>query len=243
MTTYGLSIVVLFGAFLFLPQYLQLVRGLSPLEAGLWGIPSQLAFIGGSMAAPVLGRKMRPAVVMAIGLACSAGGYVFFTQIDETTSFLAYALASIVFALGASPVFTMTNDLIIGSAPPERAGAAAGISETSAEFSGALAIAVYGSIGVAIYRRMLSDASLPGVPEEAREAALDTLGAAVMVAAELPAQAGAALVSAAQDAFMVGLWLCAAISTVATFALAVFVYRRLGDVRRSGDVMTNGHSV
>ena len=230
VATYGLTIFVLFGAFLFLPQYLQLVMGLSPLQAGLWGIPSQVAFIGGSMAAPALGRRVRPAVAMAVGLTCAAAGYLFFAQIDETTTFLGYAIASVVFSLGSAPVFTMTNDLIIGSAPPERAGAAAGISETSAEFSGALGIAVFGSIGVAIYRRLLADAALPGVPAEAVEAALDTLGGAVAVAADLPAEVGGELVRAARAAFLVGLRLCAAISVGASILLAIFVFTRLREV-------------
>jgi DHA2 family multidrug resistance protein-like MFS transporter len=233
VATYGLTIFVLFGAFLFLPQYLQLVLGLSPLEAGIWGIPSQLAFIGGSMAAPALSRRVRPAVAMAIGLVFAAGGYVFFTQIDQTTTFLPYALASVVFSLGSAPVFTMTNDLIIGSAPPERAGAAAGISETSAEFSGALGIAVFGSIGVAIYRRLLADASLPSVPSEAFDAALDTLGGALAVAAELPAEMGAQLIGAARAAFLVGVRLCAGISVVASVVLAAFVFARLRHVEPS----------
>jgi DHA2 family multidrug resistance protein-like MFS transporter len=230
VATYGLTILVLFGAFLFLPQYLQLVRGLSPLEAGLWGIPSQVAFILASMATPAIGRRYRPAVVMAIGLIVSAGGYAFFAQLGETVEFLPYALASIVFSLGAAPIFTLTNDLIIGSAPPERAGAAAGISETSAEFSGALGIAVFGSIGVAMYRRLLADAPLPDIPPDLLAAAMDTLGGALAIAAELPAEAGSELVQAARLAFLGGLRLSAAISTAATLLLAVFVYRRLRDV-------------
>jgi DHA2 family multidrug resistance protein-like MFS transporter len=50
LATYGLSILVLFGGFLFLPQYLQLVLGLSPFVAGLWTLPWALAFIVGASA-------------------------------------------------------------------------------------------------------------------------------------------------------------------------------------------------
>ena len=235
VATYGLTIFVLFGAFLFLPQYLQLVRGLSPLEAGLWGVPSQLAFIGGSMLTPKLGRRFRPAAVMAIGLLCAAGAYAFFVQVDGSTGFVAYAVASVIFSLGTAPVFTLTNDVIIGSAPPERAGAAAGISETSAEFSGALGIAVFGSLGVAVYRRLLDDAPLPGVPAEAVEAAMDTLGGALAVAADLPAEVGAELTRAARNAFLVGLWICAAVSMVLSVALAAFAYTRLRDIPRGAE--------
>ena len=49
-------------------------------------------------------------------------------------------------------MFTLTTDLIVGAAPPERAGAASAISETGVEFGGALGIALLGSIGTAVYR-------------------------------------------------------------------------------------------
>jgi DHA2 family multidrug resistance protein-like MFS transporter len=230
VATYGLAIFVLFGSFLFLPQYLQLVRGLSPLAAGIWGVPSSLAFIGGAMLAPALTRRWRPAVVMSVGLVIAAGGFAFFTQLTATTSFVAYITASAVFALGSAPVFTMTNDLIIGSAPPERAGAAAGISETSAEFNGALGIAVFGSIGVAMYRGMLADASLPGVSVEAIAAAMDTLGGAIATSAELPPQLASRLLDAAREAFMAGIHFCAALSTLGSLALAAFVWTKLKGV-------------
>ena len=53
-----LSIFVAFGYFLFVAQYLQLVLGLSPLEAGLWTLPSAIAFIVGSMVAPRIVRRV-----------------------------------------------------------------------------------------------------------------------------------------------------------------------------------------
>jgi DHA2 family multidrug resistance protein-like MFS transporter len=138
----------------------------------------------------------------------------------------------VVFALGSAPVFTMTNDLIIGSAPPERAGAAAGISETSAEFNGALGIAVFGSIGVAIYRGALGDAALTGVPPEAIDAAMDTLGGAVAVSSDLPPRVAAELLGAAREAFMAGIHVCAAISTAGSLAMAAFVWAKLRGVER-----------
>jgi DHA2 family multidrug resistance protein-like MFS transporter len=230
VATYGLTIFVLFGAFLFLPQYLQLVRGLSPLQAGLWSVPSSIAFVGGTMATPAVARRVRPPVLMALGLACAAIGYAVFIRIDASMGFAEYAFGSIVFSLGTAPVFTLTNDLIIGTAPPERAGAAAGISETAAEFCGAVGIAVFGSIGVAVYRRMLADASLPEVPPEAFAAAMATLGGALAVAAELPAEIGGELIRTARLAFLAGVRLCAAISTVASLALALFVITRLRHV-------------
>jgi DHA2 family multidrug resistance protein-like MFS transporter len=228
VATYGLTILVLFGAFLFLPQYLQLVRGLSPLMAGAWGVPSALAFVAGAMLTPKLSQRVRPAVLMSVGLLAAALSFVYFMRIGESTTFVGYALASIVFSLGTAPIFTLTNDLIIGSAPPERAGAAAGISETSAEFSGALGIAVFGSIGIAAYRRSLADVDFAGVPPAALADALDTLGGAIAAAASLAPEVGGPLIEAAREAFMIGVRICAAVSAVGAVALAAFVYTRLG---------------
>ncbi|HEV2906174.1 MAG TPA: MFS transporter, partial [Actinomycetota bacterium] len=137
LATYGVGILLVFGGFLFLPQYLQLVLGLSPLEAGLWTLPWALAFVVGSNVTPIIARRIRPAPLMAGGLAMAAAGFAIFTQVDGGSGFGEIVLGSVLFSLGTSPLFTLTNDLIIGSAPPERAGAAAGISETSAELGGA----------------------------------------------------------------------------------------------------------
>jgi MFS transporter, DHA2 family, multidrug resistance protein len=235
LATYGLGILVVFGGFLFLPQYLQLVLGLSPLEAGLWTLPWALAFIVGSNLTPVIVRRVRPAYVMAAGLALAAMGFAVFTQVDAASGFAAIVTGSVLFSLGTAPVFTLTNDLIIGSAPPERAGAAAGISETAAEFGGALGIAIFGSIGVAIYRGAIAGAVPAGVPLEAAEAARDTLGGAIEVAGRLPGQLGPELIDAAREAFTRGLHLAAAISAVGTIGLAVLVVTLLRRVRTGSE--------
>jgi DHA2 family multidrug resistance protein-like MFS transporter len=223
LATYGVGILLVFGGFLFLPQYLQLVLGLSPLEAGLWTLPWALAFVVGSNVTPIVVRRIPPAPLMAGGLAMAAVGFGLFTQIDGDTGFGMIALASVLFSLGTSPLFTLTNDLIIGSAPPERAGAAAGISETSAELGGALGIAVFGSIGVAIYRGVLAGAVPAGVPIAVAEAARDTLAEALTVARELPGSVGATLVDVARGAFTQGLHVTALISLIGAIALATFV--------------------
>ena len=231
LAAYGLGIFVVFGGFLFLPQYLQLVIGLSPLEAGLWTLPWALAFIVGSNLTPVIVRRVRPAFVMAVGLVLAALGFAVFTQVDAASVFAVIVVGSVLFSLGTAPVFTLTNDLIIGSAPPKRAGAAAGISETAAEFGGALGIAIFGSIGVAIYRGAIASALPDRIPAEAAEIARDTLGGAIEVAGELPGQLGPALIEAAREAFTQGLHIGAAISAIGSIGLAILVVTMLRRVR------------
>jgi DHA2 family multidrug resistance protein-like MFS transporter len=223
LATNLLGIFIAVGYFLFVAQYLQLVLGLSPLEAGLWSLPSAAGFIVGSNLAPRILRRVRPAVVIGTGLAMAAAGLALLTRVglSPDADLAILAGASLVVSLGLAPVFTATTELIVGSAPPERAGAASGISETGAELGGALGIAILGSIGVAVYRGGLADALPAGVPGEAAAAARDTLGGAVSVAAQLPQELGAAVLVTARDSFGQGLRLTSALSAVLAAGIAV----------------------
>jgi MFS transporter, DHA2 family, multidrug resistance protein len=223
LATNLLGIFIVVGYFLFVAQYLQLVLGLSPLQAGLWSLPSAVGFIVGSNVAPRVLRRVRPAFVIGGGLGLAAVGLGVLTQVggspDADLGILAGA--SLVVSLGLAPVFTATTDLVVSSAPPERAGAASGISETGAELGGALGIAILGSIGVAVYRAELAAALPAGLPAEAAGVARDTLGGAVGAASQLPGQLGALLVDAAREAFTQGLQLTAALSAAVAVGIAI----------------------
>jgi DHA2 family multidrug resistance protein-like MFS transporter len=240
LATNLLGIFIAVGYFLFVAQYLQLVLGLSPLEAGLWSLPSAAGFIVGSNLAPRILRRVRPAPLIGTGLAMAAIGLAVLTQIggSHDADLAILAGASLVVSLGLAPVFTATTDLIVSSAPPERAGAASGISETGAELGGALGIAILGSIGVAVYRGELADALPVDLPAQAAAAARDTLGGAVGVAAQLPAELGAAVVAAAREAFIQGLQLTAALSAAVAVAIAVVATVLLRDVPAGAEAET-----
>lgn len=233
LVLYGGAILCLFGAFVYLPQYFQLVLGYSPLAGGLWTLPWAIGFVLGSLMTPVLARRIRPAILMSWGLAGSAVGYFLIAasmssadplSLGVRGNLLLFAGATFVLTFFASPVFTLTNDVIIGSAPPERAGAASGISETCAEFGGALGIAVFGSIGVAIYRGLLGPALPVELPPEVTHSAMSTLGGAVLAAQQLPAEVGTTLVGAARAAFMRGVVLSELIGGIGTLVLALYAW-------------------
>jgi DHA2 family multidrug resistance protein-like MFS transporter len=234
LAAYALSIAVVFGAFVFILQHLQLVLGLSPLRAGLWMVPSGLAFIVGGMVTPLLVRRIRPGSVMAAGLALAAAGFALLTLVDATSGIGIVVTALVVFSLGLTPVVSLATELIVGAAPRERAGAASAISETGAEFGGALGIAILGSIGVAVYRSRLADAVPAEVPPEEADVARDTLGGASEVSEQLPDQLGAALLDTAREAFTQGLQVTAVTGAVVLAALAVLTAVVLRRVPPSG---------
>jgi DHA2 family multidrug resistance protein-like MFS transporter len=238
LATNFLAIFVAVGYFLFVAQYLQLVVGLSPLEAGLWSLPSAVGFILGSQFAPRVLHNVRPVWVISGGLALAAAGLGLLAQVGVDGGLAALVAGSVVVSLGMAPVFGLTTELIVGSAPPEQAGAASGISETGAELGGALGIAILGSIGIAIYRGELADRLPPGVPAAAAEAARDTLGGATVAAAQLPGDLGSAVLQAAREAFVAGMRLSSAIAAgigVGLAILALIVLRKQEPAASEGD--------
>ena len=224
-----LAIFVAVGYFLFVAQYLQLVAGLTPFQAGLLSLPSAIAFIVGSQAAPRIVQRVKPALLISGGLAFGSLGLIVLTQVPTTNGLVALVIASVIISLGLAPVFGLTTELIVGAAPPERAGAASGVSETGAELGGALGLALLGSIGVSIYRHALDPSLLAGLPPDAATAARDTLGGAVGVADILPASSAEALLAVARTAFVDGMHVAAAIAAVTGLGLAAFAFVTLRD--------------
>ena len=189
LATNGLGFFVNFGALLLIAQYLQLVLGFSPWQAGLWTLPSSGGFVVGSLIVPVIVRHVRPAFVMSGGLALTAVGFLVLSQVHGG-GLAALVTGSVLFSLGLAPVFTLATDMMVGTAPPERAGAAAAVSETSSELGGALGIAILGSIGTAVYRRVMAGTEIPALTPEAGRVARDTLAGAVGAAERLPEHVG-----------------------------------------------------
>jgi MFS transporter, DHA2 family, multidrug resistance protein len=215
----------------FIAQYLQLVLGLEPLPAGLWTVPSMLAYISGSFLVPRIVRRIRPSCVMSAGMVLAAVGFGVLTRVDGPAGLAVTVAGSVIYSLGLTPVVILATDLIVGSAPIERAGAASAISETSSELGGALGIAILGSIGTAVYRLHVGDALPAGVPPDAAEVARATLGGAAAVARRLPDQVGADLLRAAREAFARAFELAAAVNAVLAIATAILTAVLLRGVR------------
>lgn len=227
-----LTIFVGLGTFLFVAQYLQLVLGLSPFDAGLWTLPSALGNVIGSITVPLIVRKVRTVYVMLAGFILATIGLWLYAQADGVSGLTYIVVGSCFLSLGICAVVILGTDIIVAAAPPERAGAAASISETGAEFGGVLGIAVLGSIGTAVYRTQMKDVVATGASPEANLAAQNTLGAAVSLAKELPGKFGDALLLPAQEAFLDSMQLVSFICAAITAVLAISVFVLLRNIKR-----------
>ncbi|MBK1784381.1 MFS transporter [Prauserella cavernicola] len=225
------AIFAVMGLSLVSAQYLQIVLGMRPLEAALWSAPSFAGMAVGTTAAAVLARWVRPGIIIASGLVLAAGGFTLVLRVGVDSGLATIVVAMGLIAAGVGAVAALATDLVVASAPPERAGSASAMSETGTEFGGALGLAVLGSVGVAAYRSEFAENAPAGLPPEAAAAAQDTLGGAMAVAGQLPGETGAGVVETAHEAFVSGMHTTSVIGGLILAAVAVFAAVLLRKVR------------
>ncbi|MCI4061239.1 MFS transporter [Micromonospora sp. R77] len=198
-------------------QYVQSVAGLTPGQSGLSLAPMGISIAAGTMLAPLLVRRIRQGTVISAGLVLSTLGFVLMTQVDATGGLFLVVVGIVFIFLGDGPLVALGTGLIMGSVPPERAGSAAAMSETSLNLGGTLGMAVLGTVGAAIYRNQMADAVPAGLSAEDSAVARETIAGATAVADKLPAGPAGQLLDAAREAFTSGL------NVAATIGVVIFV--------------------
>jgi MFS transporter, DHA2 family, multidrug resistance protein len=214
------GIFFIFAVFMFQNQYFQLVLGLTPLQAGLWSVGPSCVFAAMSLYAYKVISRIGAEKSVIYGLAIFAMGAAVMCIAAQAHGLYGILAGSIVMAFGFVPVILTTTNLIVSAAPPERAGSASAISETSAEFGGALGVALLGSLGTLIYRTLTN---VPGIPLAAQA----TLNTAIEEAAKLGAPPP--WLATARDAFATGY---ATICGIAAVSLALLSWAAARVLRR-----------
>jgi len=225
--TYLAATFAAFGLLILVTQYMQLVLGLGPLQAGLWTIPFVLALVAGSIGSPFLVQRWGVAKTMAFGLMLASVGFVVLAQTHPGSSLWLLVVAFVVYAAGLAPAFTLSTDLVVGTAPPQQAGSASAVAETASEFGGALGIAVIGSIGAAVYTRQLAARMPDGIDSATAQGALRTLVDAALSADQIGGPLGSSLRMAANESFAEGLQLAAYATAGLVMATAWLALRAL----------------
>lgn len=224
----GMFGITLTGAtMLFIAQHLQLVQGMSPLQAGMYMLPGVIASMAGMFLSPLIARRIRPALLIGTGLLISASGCMLLTQVGVESGLTLLVIGYIFFSIGAAPLPSLSSDLVISSVPLERAGSAASILQTSGEFAFALGIAILGSIGTVVYRGQIEKSIPAGLPDSDIQAARDSLAGAIDVAKGLPDEASTALLIGAREAFTNGMHAVAVASGTMMLAVIILTVTRL----------------
>ncbi|KMJ49550.1 MFS transporter [Rhodococcoides fascians] len=220
VATNFLSVFALAGVLFFGSQYLQLVLGNSPLEAGLLLLPGTAASIVTSLLAAVLVRYFTAGTVLGAGMIAAAAGAGILVGLGTDTSPALFIAGFVLVGAGVGFALTLTSDLVVSAVEPERAGAASAVSETAYELGIALGVAILGTVVMAIFRRGIDTSQL--TPELGARAA-ETLGGADAVARELPDSVATVLLDSAHAAFVSGMHVAAVATAVVLAVTAVFV--------------------
>ncbi|NRQ35832.1 MFS transporter [Nonomuraea sp. NN258] len=226
LAVFLLSAIALGGVYLLFTQYLQLVAGLSPLASGLWILPAALLLILVSTVSPAITRRVRPAYVVAGGTAFSVAGYLVLTQVESVGGLPLLLVGFFLLYPGIAPTMSLTTNLVIGAAPPEKAGAASAVNTTASDLGTSLGIALLGSVGAAVYRAQMPS----GVPA----AAGDTLTGALTTSEGLAPAAAQAILEPARAAFTTGLNVAALVAAVLAGVAALLSVTLLRRVPATG---------
>ena len=232
-----LCILALSGSWLMIFQFLQGVSGLSALHAGLVMVPAALLQTAASLLVPRLSRWLAPTRLISGGLVLAAGGLALMLLIHADSNLALMVAASVLLGVGIMPMMILGTDLVIGSAPPEKTGAAAATSETATELGMAMGIAVIGSVGATLYRSSMEQ-QLSGVLDSHQLAvASDTIGGAMGVLSHLPQAQLEQVHAAVNSSFTLALHANALIGVVIMLGAALLVALCL----RQGRSVGGGH--
>ncbi|MGW3042140.1 MFS transporter [Kitasatospora sp. NPDC001159] len=220
-----ISLVGLSGVIFVVSQYLQLVRGYGPLQAGLAELPAFAgSVVGGLLTARAArrfgARKALTVSLLAMGLAAGTLGWF-----QQDTTYLLLAVSFLVTGTAEGVVYTLGADLVLSAAPADKAGAASAVSETAYELGTALGIALVGSVVGSIYANGLSVPA--GASAETAARAGESLGSAVEAAHGLPTEVAQPLLVSAKDAFAHGMNSAGLVAGVLLVGAAVLAWRLL----------------
>jgi EmrB/QacA subfamily drug resistance transporter len=208
-----------FGFIFIMLQFLQIVRGDSPLVAAVSILPLAGALMPAARIAPNVAARIGARAVCVTGLGLIAGALVLLAQLTATSPYLLIAVGLIILGAGMGAAMTPATSAITAALPGSQQGVASAMNDLSRELGGAVGIAVIGSILATTYRNHLILGSMPApLAEKVRQS--------VAVAAHLGGPAAAQ----AKLAFVAGLHtalLCAAGAVIlAAIGVAIFLAPR-----------------
>ena len=219
----------LFGFIFLITQFLQLVQGFTPLQAGVRTLPFAIATGIMSPLAIVLMHRFGSKAIVTLGLLVMAAGFLIAATVKVDTPYVGAVLISMVMiAAGLGLATSPATDSVMGALPPEQAGAGAAVNDTTREFGGTLGVAVVGSVFLSVYGATVVDGyrSL-GLPEQYESIVRESMGGGLAVAGQLPADIAAQLAGVVKGAFIDGLSSGSIVSALVVIVGAVVAWRFL----------------
>ncbi|MDQ0793220.1 MFS transporter [Streptomyces sp. B1I3] len=215
----AINFFVLLGVIFFLMLYLQNVRGLTPVEAGVRTLPLSLATVVASPLGAALTQRFGPRLTMPLGMLLQAAASLWILTWDTGSPYAAMWPPFVAIGLGVGMVMSASSDAIVGNAPKRDGGVAGGLQATALQIGGALGTSVLVSlISGKVGSTLTGELTSAGVPAGAAAGfgeAKDAVSMGVSpVSADMPAQLRAAVVEGSGNAFMNGVHAAVVVTAV-----------------------------
>jgi EmrB/QacA subfamily drug resistance transporter len=216
----------MFGLFFLFTQYLQLVKGYSPLGAGVRTLPMAFTMMIVAPSSARLVERTSPRTIVTIGLSTVAVGLLLMSRANVGTGYPYLAFVLVVLASGMGLTMAPSTGSIMSSIPMSKAGVGSAMNDTTRELGGALGVAVLGSLLASRYNSHVAPV-VRALPANLRHAATESLGQAIAISHTLPGQAGVDLSLGARTAFAQGMTTALMVGASVALVAAGFVFRFL----------------
>ena len=227
----GLVYFALMGAMFFLPQFLQLVQGMTPLESGIAMLPGALGLLLASVVSPRLAERFGSRRMVMTGMSIVTLGLLGFSSLGSTTH---YAFIGCVFGLmgvGLGLTLPQATNGVLASVPTQRSGMGSAVNDAVAELGGSFGVAILGASMSITYRQHIESEIVAAgdrinlLPEFAVQAARESLAAASVASGQIPANVAAVYSEVAGDAFVSGMTWAMSIGALIAAAGVVVAWR------------------
>ena len=220
----SVAFFAMLGAIFALTQYLQFAHGYSAIEAGAIMSPMALGLMLGAGSSSKAVHRLGTARVVTAGLAGLALLLALTMLWESNTGALVLAAWFFGLALSMGWVMAPATEAVVGAVPAAKSGVASATNTVARMVSGALGVAVIGSLVGSLYSNDV-DGSLDALPPEAQAAAESSIGAASAIASQLPSGAASHLLATTGDAFTQAMGFGLLVAAALAAATAVIVAR------------------
>jgi EmrB/QacA subfamily drug resistance transporter len=241
----ALAFFALFGALFFLTQYLQLVLGYSPLQAGARTVPVAAGLLAGAALSTPATKRLGTKLTVTAGMVLCAAGLTVLTAATPTSGYDRVLAALLLAGAGIGLAMAPATDSVMGSLPLAKASVGSAMNDTARLVGGAIGVAVLGTTISQVYRSHIADTAT-GLPAPAAEATRDSLQAALQVAGHLTGPRGDALRAASRLAFTDAVnraaLVAAAVALVAAAVALLLLPARANSTDPDAHVWADGHN-
>jgi len=191
VVTVGLVYFALMGAMFLLPQFLQLVQSMTPLESGIAMLPGAGGLLVASLVSPAVAARIgaRSTVVLGLLLIVLGLGLSSLYRVDTAYAFIAVSLGSV--GVGMGLALPQATNAVLGSVPRERSGMGSAVNDAVGELGGSFGVAILGALMSVVYRDRIDAAvaalgeRAASVPGEVLDAVRESLASAALIASRM----------------------------------------------------------